>query len=100
MEIRYRPDIDGLRAVAVLLVIVYHVGSQFITGGFIGVDIFFVISGYLITSIIRKEISNGSFTYSGFYNRRIKRILPSLLVVLFTTLVASIFILMPDEFIY
>ncbi|CNG62755.1 acyltransferase family protein [Yersinia kristensenii] len=100
MELRYRPDIDGLRALAVLLVIVYHVGSQVITGGFVGVDIFFVISGYLITSIIRKEISNGSFTYSGFYNRRIKRILPSLLVVLFSTIVSSIFILMPDEFTY
>ncbi|MGK3199111.1 acyltransferase family protein [Enterobacter ludwigii] len=100
MELRYRPDIDGLRAVAVMLVIVYHVGSQVITGGFVGVDVFFVISGYLITSIIRKEVSNGTFNYPGFYNRRIKRIIPSLLMVLISTIIASFFILMPDEFIY
>jgi len=100
MELKYRPDIDGLRALAVMMVIVYHVGSEIITGGFVGVDVFFVISGYLITSIIRKEISSGSFTYSGFYNRRIKRIAPSLLMVLSSTILASLFILMPDEFIY
>lgn len=98
-QIKYRPDIDGLRALAVLLVVLYHAKFP-ILGGFVGVDVFFVISGYLITAIIRKEISNGSFTYAGFYNRRIKRIFPSLLVVLFSTLVASIFILMPDEFMY
>ena len=86
MRINYRPEIDGLRAVAVLSVIFYHAkitifGHLPFKGGFVGVDIFFVISGYLITSIILKEIAiTGVFSFSQFYQRRIRRILPVLLL--------------------
>ena len=85
MKLNYRPEIDGLRAIAVVAVIFYHAqitifDYQFFKGGFIGVDIFFVISGYLITSIILKELlTNGSFSFKHFYERRIRRILPALL---------------------
>ena len=81
MSIKYRPEIDGLRAIAVGAVILYHaqitiLGHQPFKGGFIGVDIFFVISGYLITFIILKELINtGSFSFKHFYERRIRRIL-------------------------
>ena len=79
----YRPDVDGLRAVAVLSVILFHLGaSKYVKGGFVGVDIFFVISGYLISSIILTEIDAGRFTISGFYERRIRRIAPALLAML------------------
>ena len=92
MKINYRPEIDGLRAIAVTLVIIYHAqvnmfGSQIFTGGFIGVDIFFVISGYLITSIILKElIDSGNFQFKNFYERRARRILPALLFVILSSL--------------
>jgi peptidoglycan/LPS O-acetylase OafA/YrhL len=92
---KYRPDVDGLRAVAVLSVIFYHVDSALIPGGFLGVDIFFVISGYLITSIIRREQERGSFSLGGFYERRIRRIMPALLLVLFVTTIASTYLLLP-----
>lgn len=72
--VRYRPEIDGLRAVAVLSVIIFHLNNRWLPGGFLGVDIFFVISGFLITGIILSEIQNGSFSFRGFYTRRIKRI--------------------------
>ncbi len=91
MSINYRPDIDGLRAIAVVSVIFYHsdqsfLNSKILSGGFIGVDIFFVISGFLITSIILKELNNtGSFSFKNFYKRRIKRIVPVLLLVFITT---------------
>jgi len=80
MKIKYRPEIDGLRAIAVLSVFFYHaqifiLNKQIFKGGFIGVDIFFVISGYLITSIILKElITNDSFSFKNFFERRIRRI--------------------------
>ena len=92
MKISYRPEIDGLRAIAVGAVILYHaqitfLGHQPFKGGFIGVDIFFVISGYLITSIILKElITTGSFSFKFFYERRIRRILPALLFVMLVSL--------------
>ena len=92
MKITYRPEIDGLRAIAVGAVILYHsqitiFGHQPFKGGFIGVDIFFVISGYLITSIILKELLiNGSFSFKHFYERRIRRILPALLFVMLVSL--------------
>jgi peptidoglycan/LPS O-acetylase OafA/YrhL len=79
---RYRPDIDGLRAVAVMLVVLYHAFPQAMRGGFIGVDIFFVISGFLITGIIARELDQQRFSLLGFYNRRIRRIFPALIVVL------------------
>jgi peptidoglycan/LPS O-acetylase OafA/YrhL len=85
---KYRPDIDGLRALAVVPVILFHAGGGFIPGGFIGVDIFFVISGFLITSIILKESQNGKFSLVNFYERRARRILPALFAVM---LVTSIF---------
>ena len=75
--VRYRPEIDGLRAVAVLSVIIFHLKNRWLPGGFLGVDIFFVISGFLITNIILSEIQNGSFSFRDFYTRRIKRIYPA-----------------------
>jgi peptidoglycan/LPS O-acetylase OafA/YrhL len=75
---KYRPEVDGLRAVAILPVVLYHAGSPWFPGGFVGVDVFFVISGYLITSIILAERAAGHFTLAGFYGRRIRRIFPAL----------------------
>ncbi|MBO6566737.1 MAG: acyltransferase, partial [Pseudomonadales bacterium] len=72
----YRPEIDGLRALAVVPVILYHADVPYFNGGFIGVDIFFVISGYLITSIILADLESGSFSLRNFYERRARRILP------------------------
>lgn len=89
----YRSDIDGLRAIAVILVVLYHVKMPFINGGFVGVDVFFVISGYLITSIIKDDIANGSFSFSNFYKRRIKRIIPALFVVCMASFIAGLFLL-------
>ncbi len=94
----YRADIDGLRAVAVLSVIFFHINQNWLPGGFVGVDIFFVISGYLITSIIYNDIKNKSFSYKNFYNRRIKRILPIFFVVLFLTISVSFMVMMPEDF--
>ncbi|PNQ74703.1 hypothetical protein C1T31_00755 [Hanstruepera neustonica] len=96
--ITYRPDIDGLRAISVLLVILYHVDSTLFTGGFIGVDIFFVISGYLITSSINKQISNNSFSFKEFYLRRIKRIIPVLIFVLIVVTIPAYLFLFADDF--
>lgn len=92
----YRPDIDGLRAVAVLLVLMFHLGLG-APGGYIGVDVFFVISGFLITGIIKREIEQGEFTFAGFYARRARRILPALLAVLLFSSVAALFILLPSD---
>jgi peptidoglycan/LPS O-acetylase OafA/YrhL len=86
---RYRSDIDGLRAIAVMLVVNFHAFPEAMPGGFIGVDIFFVISGFLITGIIARELDQQRFSIMGFYNRRIRRIFPALIVVLGATLVLS-----------
>jgi peptidoglycan/LPS O-acetylase OafA/YrhL len=94
----YRPDIDGLRAIAVLAVVIYHAFPEHLRGGFVGVDIFFVISGYLISGIIISDLEAGRFTYLEFYRRRVRRIFPALIIVLFFTLAASWFWLLPDEF--
>jgi peptidoglycan/LPS O-acetylase OafA/YrhL len=94
----YRPDIDGLRALAILLVVIFHAYPKFLRGGFVGVDIFFVISGYLITSIIFKGLSEDKFSLLDFYSRRIKRIFPSLITVLIFCLVAGWFILLDSEY--
>lgn len=80
-EFKYRPEVDGLRAVAVLPVILFHAGFSGFSGGFVGVDIFFVISGYLITSILLSEITSGEFSFARFYERRARRILPALYLV-------------------
>jgi peptidoglycan/LPS O-acetylase OafA/YrhL len=84
---KYRPDIDGLRAIGVLSVVVFHAFPRWIPGGFIGVDIFFVISGYLISTIIFENLERGTFSFRVFYARRIKRIFPALLIVLATSLI-------------
>ena len=82
-KLNYRRDIDGLRAIAVISVLIYHLFPKFNPGGFVGVDVFFVISGYLITKNIISEIIVGKFSLPLFYIKRIKRILPALLLVLF-----------------
>lgn len=95
---KYRPDIDGLRAIAVLSVIGFHAAPGRLPAGFIGVDIFFVISGYLITSIILKGLEAGTFSFSDFYGRRVKRIFPALLIVLLASLAIGCFVLLDDQF--
>ena len=105
MKLTYRPEIDGLRTIAVAVVILYHAqitifGHQPFKGGFIGVDIFFVISGYLITSIILKElITTGTFSFKHFYERRIRRILPALLFVMLVSLPFAWLFLFPSSLI-
>lgn len=94
----YRADVDGLRALAILLVLFYHVFPSIVKGGFIGVDIFFVISGFLITGIILKDLKNSTFSFSSFFSRRIRRIFPVLLVVISSSLIAGWFLLLPKEF--
>ena len=93
----YRADVDGLRAVAVLLVVIFHLNPSLPHGGFVGVDIFFVISGYLITQILAREIETGSFSILNFYERRIRRIFPALLAVLLATSVAALLTMWPGE---
>lgn len=95
---QYRAEIDGLRAVAVIPVILFHAGFNFFSGGFVGVDIFFVISGYLITSIIIDENKNGHFSIIQFYERRARRLLPALFFVLLVTTFLGWFWLLPNEY--
>jgi peptidoglycan/LPS O-acetylase OafA/YrhL len=97
-ELKYRPDIDGMRAIAVLIVVGYHAAPEWVHGGFIGVDLFFVISGYLITNIIQRHLNEGDFSIIDFYKRRIRRIFPALLVVTFACFVAGWFLLSPNDF--
>jgi peptidoglycan/LPS O-acetylase OafA/YrhL len=98
-EQSYRPDIDGLRAVSILLVVAYHAHPWAVPGGFIGVDVFFVISGFLISRIILSECDAGHFSLLGFYARRVRRIVPALLIVLIATCVIGWGVLLPDQFI-
>jgi peptidoglycan/LPS O-acetylase OafA/YrhL len=93
----YRPEIDGLRALAVIPVIFFHAGFSFFSGGYVGVDVFFVISGYLITTIILGEINSGTFSIVGFYQRRARRILPALFLVLIICLPLAWFLMVPIE---
>jgi peptidoglycan/LPS O-acetylase OafA/YrhL len=95
---RYRADIDGLRAVAVIPVVLFHAGFSFFRGGYIGVDVFFVISGYLITSIIKSEIDTKSFSTATFYQRRIRRIFPALTVVILFCLAVGFVLLTPGDY--
>lgn len=95
--VKYRSDIDGLRAVAVLPVILFHIGSPLFPGGYVGVDVFFVISGFLITATLKQEIEAGDFSIVRFYERRARRILPALFAMVAFALVAGLFILMPDD---
>jgi peptidoglycan/LPS O-acetylase OafA/YrhL len=96
----YRADIDGLRAVAVLPVVLFHAGIPGFQGGFVGVDVFFVISGYLITSLIAGEIAEGGFSLLRFYERRIRRIFPALFAVIAVCAIAAWMFFMPEEFRY
>lgn len=98
IKIKYRPDIDGLRALAVLAVVIFHAFPEYLPGGFIGVDIFFVISGFLISGIIFHELKVGHFSFIDFYSRRIRRIFPALLLVLISATVFAWFILLADEY--
>ena len=93
---QYRPDIDGLRAVAVLLVLLFHAELGF-TGGYIGVDVFFVISGYLITGIIKSGLEAGTFSFSDFWRRRISRIAPASVVTVLATVLVGAILLVPAD---
>jgi peptidoglycan/LPS O-acetylase OafA/YrhL len=95
---KYRPDIDGLRAIAVLSVVAFHAFPSWLKGGFIGVDVFFVISGYLISTIIFENLDKSTFSFSEFYSRRIRRIFPALLLVLIACLAFGWFALLADEY--
>lgn len=95
---RYRPEVDGLRAVAVIIVLLFHAEPSWCPGGFIGVDVFFVISGFLITSIIRKEIAAEKFSLLDFYERRARRILPAFAVMLAVVLSVCLFLTLPSAF--
>ena len=88
----YRPAIDGMRAVAVLAVIAFHLNSQWMRGGFVGVDVFFVISGFLITSLIVRECNADRFSFARFYQRRIARLLPAFMAVAGATIIGASFI--------
>ena len=94
---RHRPDIDGLRAISVLLVIFYHFGLH-ASGGFVGVDVFFVISGYLITGNIQTQLIESRFQYLDFWSRRCRRLLPALYATLFGTLIFGWLLLLPGHF--
>src|SRR6476659_2888257 len=93
----YRPDIDGLRAFAVLSVVLYHAFPDVVRGGYVGVDVFFVISGFLISSILFAEMTEGRFSFAIFYGRRIRRIFPALAVCLAAVLAYGFVCLMPSE---
>lgn len=95
--IKYQPEIDALRTLAVLPVILFHAGFQSFAGGYVGVDIFFVISGYLITGIINREIETGRFSILEFYERRVRRIIPALMFVLLASLIAGAILFLPYQ---
>ena len=95
---KYRPEIDGLRALAVIPVVLFHAGFKVFGGGYVGVDVFFVISGYLITSIILNELESGTFSLIHFYERRARRILPALFLIMFMSSIFGYAWMMPDEF--
>lgn len=94
----YRPDIDGLRAIAIVSVVIFHTFPSQLPGGFVGVDVFFVISGYLISSIIFRSLEKGSFSFLDFYARRIRRIFPALSFLLIGVILLGALFLTPEEF--
>jgi len=94
--LKYRPDIDGLRALAVVPVVLFHADIPGFSGGFVGVDIFFVISGFLITSLLLNELQDNTFSLRRFYIRRARRLFPALVAVVAVTLLASFFLLLPQ----
>ena len=93
----YRKDIDGLRAVAVLAVVLFHAKVPGFPGGFVGVDVFFVISGYLITGLITNDYANGRFSSSNFYFRRMRRIVPALLCVYTASMLLAALLMLPSD---
>src|SRR5580704_10731444 len=93
----YRPEIDGLRALAILPVVLFHYRAPGFAGGFVGVDVFFVISGYLITSLVRGEMERGSFSLARFYERRVRRIFPALFVMLAIVSLAALIFFFPVD---
>ena len=95
----YRPEIDGLRALSILPVVLFHAGFSLFDGGFIGVDIFFVISGYLITTIIINDIEINKFSVSYFYERRARRILPAMFVIILVCIPFSYLLMLPSQII-
>lgn len=97
MATQYRADIDGLRCVAVLPVVLFHAGFARLSGGFVGVDVFFVISGYLITGILVREMDEGGFSLGRFYERRVRRIMPAALAVMLASLAWGLVFLMPPD---
>lgn len=99
MSIKYRPEIDGLRALAALSVVIFHVNKDLLPGGFLGVDIFFVISGFLISSIIMRQAEAGTWSFKSFYIKRLKRLAPAMLVVCLLTPIFALAILGPTQLI-
>lgn len=97
-NISYRPDIDGLRAIAIMLVLLYHFGLG-VTGGFVGVDIFFVISGFLITEVIRNAVLKGTFSFVSFYDRRVRRLYPALVTVVLLSIGAAYLLMDPASYV-
>ena len=96
-SVAYRPDVDGLRAVAVLAVVLNHFSAVAVPGGYVGVDVFFVISGFLITGIIARELAEGRFSFRRFYQRRARRIFPALFARLVATVAAACVLLLPSD---
>ena len=94
---KYRPEIDGLRALAVVPVILFHAGFELFSGGFVGVDVFFVISGYLITTILIEDLENQRFSLVSFYERRARRILPALFFVMFVCIPFAWMWMLPSQ---
>ncbi|WEX89559.1 acyltransferase [Sinorhizobium garamanticum] len=99
-DFEYRPDLDGLRAVAILPVLLFHAGFGSFSGGFVGVDVFFVLSGFFMARIVLAELERGSFSFGAFYVRRMRRIFPALFTMIAVSTVAAWFLLMPQEFRY
>ena len=97
---QYRTEVDGLRALAVLLILLYHLGTPGFQGGYVGVDIFFVISGFLITGIILRDLDRQGFSFRAFYTRRITRILPALLATVLLSLLAATILMTPVDLVY
>jgi peptidoglycan/LPS O-acetylase OafA/YrhL len=95
--LKYRADIDGLRAIAVIAVVLFHIDPNWLGGGYVGVDVFFVISGFLITSIIGREVAAGTFSFLRFYERRIRRIIPALFAVLLVVWIVGTVLLLPHD---
>ena len=96
-QTHYRPNIDGLRAVAVLLVLLFHANIAF-PGGFVGVDVFFVISGYLITSLILRDVAGSKFSFYEFWKRRTRRIIPASATMVLVVLAFGFFLLFPSDY--